>query len=399
MKIKTLSVSEVNNYIKKTLDNDFILNNLSVKGEISNLKYHTSGHIYFSLKDSNGKLNCIMFRNRAIDLHFELEEGMEVTVKCRCSIYPGNGSLQLYIEDIEKDGVGELYIKFEKLKEKLLKEGYFDEEYKKPMPSMPLRVGVITSETGAVIKDIINVTRRRNKMIDIVLFPANVQGIDAYKSIIKGLKFFNNKKNVDVIILGRGGGSLEELWNFNEEELAIEIFKSNIPVVSAVGHEVDYTISDFVSDLRAATPSQAAEIVVPIESEIKNSLNNIKNRLDELIEINILQEKNRMKNLSKILNLNSPISRIANSYLEVDTLKNRLNQSIVNKINNEKIRIESLNNILKAHNPINVLQKGYSIVEDNEGNILSSKDDLMEEKEISMLFKNGSVTGIFAPIK
>ncbi|AYE35647.1 exodeoxyribonuclease VII large subunit [Clostridium septicum] len=399
MKIKTLSVSEVNNYIKKTLDNDFILNNLSVKGEISNLKYHTSGHIYFSLKDSNGKLNCIMFRNRAIDLHFELEEGMEVTVKCRCSIYPGNGSLQLYIEDIEKDGVGELYIKFEKLKEKLLKEGYFDEEYKKPMPSMPLRVGVITSETGAVIKDIINVTRRRNKMIDIVLFPANVQGIDAYKSIIKGLKFFNNKKNVDVIILGRGGGSLEELWNFNEEELAIEIFKSNIPVVSAVGHEVDYTISDFVSDLRAATPSQAAEIVVPIESEIKNSLNNIKNRLDELIEINILQEKNRMKNLSKILNLNSPISRVANSYLEVDTLKNRLNQSIVNKINNEKIRIESLNNILKAHNPINVLQKGYSIVEDNEGNILSSKDDLMEEKEISMLFKNGSVTGIFAPIK
>ena len=399
MKIKTLSVSEVNNYIKKTLDNDFILNNLSVKGEISNLKYHTSGHIYFSLKDSNGKLNCIMFRNRAIDLHFELEEGMEVTVKCRCSIYPGNGSLQLYIDDIEKDGDGELYIKFEKLKEKLLKEGYFDEEYKKPMPSMPLRVGVITSETGAVIKDIINVTRRRNKMIDIVLFPANVQGIDAYKSIIKGLKFFNNKKNVDVIILGRGGGSLEELWNFNEEELAIEIFKSNIPVVSAVGHEVDYTISDFVSDLRAATPSQAAEIVVPIESEIKNSLNNIKNRLDELIEINILQEKDRMKNLSKILNLNSPISMVANGYLEVDTLKNRLNQSIVNKINNEKIRIESLNNILKAHNPINVLQKGYAIVEDNEGNILSSKDDLIEEKEISMLFKNGSVTGIFAPVK
>lgn len=398
MKIKTLSVSEVNNYIKKTLDNDFILNNLSVKGEISNLKYHTSGHIYFSLKDSNGKLNCIMFRNRAIELDFDLEEGMEVTVKCRCSIYPGNGSLQLYIDEISKDGLGALYIKFEKLKAKLLKEGYFDEEYKKPVPSMPLRIGVITSETGAVIKDIINVTRRRNKMVDIVLYPANVQGNDAYKSIIKGLKFFNNKRNVDVIIVGRGGGSLEELWNFNEEELAIEIFKSNIPVVSAVGHEVDYTISDFVSDLRAATPSQAAEIVVPIESEIKQELIDIKYRLNELIENKFIQEKYKVENLKKILNLNTPMSKVANAYMEIDSIKNRLNISMLNKINNEKLKLESLNDILNAHNPVNILQKGYTIVE-KDGKIISSKNELIGNDEIKILFKDGFLNGTFTSIK
>ena len=271
MKIKTLTVSELNNYIKKTLDNDFILNNLVIRGEISNLKYHSSGHIYFSLKDSISKINCIMFKSNSIELNFRLEEGMEVIVNARCSIYQGTGSLQLYIDRLQKEGIGELYVKFENLKKRLQDEGYFDESYKKEIPNMPRRVGVVTSETGAVIKDIINVTKRRSKLVDIVLYPALVQGEGAYKTIINGIRFFNKRKDIDIIIIGRGGGSIEELWNFNEEELAKEIFKSKIPIISAVGHETDFTIADFVSDYRASTPSQAAEIAVPLESDIRSN--------------------------------------------------------------------------------------------------------------------------------
>lgn len=398
MRIKTLSVSEVNNYIKKILDNDFILNNLSVKGEISNLKYHSSGHIYFSLKDSNGKINCVMFKGKAYELDFKLEEGMEVVISASCSIYPMNGSLQLYCNDIRKEGLGELHIKFEKLKAKLLKEGYFDEEYKKNIPIMPTRIGVVTSETGAVIKDIINVTRRRSSLVDVVLYPAKVQGVDAYKSLIKGVKYFNSKKSVDLIIIGRGGGSIEELWNFNEEELALEIFKSKIPIISAVGHEVDFTIADFVSDVRAATPSQAAELAVPLERLILLNLNQTEKRIEELIANRILEEKNNINNLSKMLKLNSPLNKIVNSYLEVDVLKERLTGYINNKIENEKLRIISLNEILQAYNPMNILSKGYSIIKDNKDNVIFEKEKLNEEIEINIVLKDGSVKGLFNPV-
>lgn len=398
MRIKTLSVSEVNNYIKKILDNDFILNNLSVKGEISNLKYHSSGHIYFSLKDSNGKINCVMFKGRACELDFQLEEGMEVVISASCSIYPMNGSLQLYCNDIRKEGLGELHIKFEKLKAKLLKEGYFDEEYKKAIPIMPMRIGVVTSETGAVIKDIINVTRRRSSLVDIVLYPANVQGALAYKSLIKGIKYFNSKKSVDLIIIGRGGGSIEELWNFNEEELALEIFKSKLPIISAVGHEVDFTISDFVSDIRAATPSQAAELAVPLERDILITLNQTEKRIEELIINRILEEKNNIDSLSKILKLNSPLNKIVNSYLEVDVLKDKLTRYMDNRVENEKLRIVSLNEILQAYNPMNILSKGYSIIQDNNKNIIIQKENLSEEKEINIILKDGSVRGVFSPL-
>ena len=227
MKIKTLSVTEVNNYIKRIMDNDFILNNLVVKGEISNLKYHSSGHVYFSLKDEISKVNCVMFKTNRLDLDFRLEEGMEVILYCRASIYPGSGSLQLYVNSIKKEGLGDLHIKFEMLKERLAKEGYFDIENKKDIPKMPKRIGVVTSETGAVIQDIINVSKRRNKYIDIVLYPAKVQGSMAYKTIIEGIKYFNKTKSVDTIIIGRGGGSIEELWSFNEEELAKEMVSGN----------------------------------------------------------------------------------------------------------------------------------------------------------------------------
>ncbi len=391
MRMKTLTVSEVNNYIKKILDNDFILNNLIVRGEISNLKYHSSGHIYFSLKDSVSKINCVMFKNSSMGLDFKLEDGMQVIANARCSIYQGTGALQLYVEKLQKEGLGELHIKFEELKKKLQEEGYFNEEHKKSIPKMPKRIGVVTSETGAVIRDIINVTRRRTSLVDIVLYPALVQGEGAYKSIIKGIKYFNEKKNVDTIIIGRGGGSLEELWNFNEEELAIEIFKSKIPIISAVGHEVDFTISDFVSDYRASTPSQAAEIAVPLESDIINTIKDYESKINKIILDTIKYEKGRLDNYKRLLYSNSPEVILSNSYIEIDRVYERISNIFINRMEKEKIRIKSLNDLIEAHNPINVLKKGFTIVEDTNNNIISSKKQLEGIEEINIIFNDGKV--------
>lgn len=398
MKIKTLTVSEVNNYLKRIIDNDFILNNLSVKGEISNLKYHSSGHIYFSLKDEGGKINCVMFRSKAIMLNLTLEEGMGVVIGGRASIYPQNGSIQLYCDTVEQEGRGELYIKFERLKEKLSKEGYFDEELKKEVPKFPSRVGIVTSPTGAAIRDIINVSRRRNRLVDLVLYPAKVQGIGAYKEVIDGIKYFNRTKSVDVIIIGRGGGSIEELWNFNEEELAKAIFKSKIPIISAVGHEVDFTISDFVSDVRAATPSQGAEIAVPLQSDIEDAIEYMNNRMGSIIANKLQLEKNKVDSLSRILKLNSPMTRIVNNYMIVEKLKERLNSNIVNKINLEKEKLSGLNNLLMAQNPCNLLNKGYAIIEDESG-VINTVKRMSEEKEINVFLADGLVKGKFSPDK
>lgn len=394
MKIKTLSVSEVSNYLKKIIDNDFILMNLSVKGEISNLKYHSSGHIYFSLKDEGSKINAIMFRDDKSSLNFKLEEGMSIIVKGRVSIYPASGSLQLYVKSVEQEGEGNLFIKFEKLKERLNKEGYFNEEHKKPIPVFPKRIGIITSETGAAVRDIINVSRRRNSLVDLILYPAQVQGKDAYKTLIDGIRYFDENKSVDVIILGRGGGSIEELWNFNEEDLAKEIFKCKIPIISAVGHETDFTISDFVSDLRAATPSQAAEIAVPLEEDLYLNIKGAEEFLNKEIKGLLLKEREKVKSLEKMINLQSPKEKIVNSYIEIDNLKKRLNSKILSKIYIEKEKLTGINNLLMANNPISLLNKGYAIIED-EKEIIKSIEQLKNDKDIEITLKDGKVNGHF----
>lgn len=394
MKIKTLSVSEVSNYLKKIIDNDFILMNLSVKGEISNLKYHSSGHIYFSLKDEGSKINAIIFKDDALKLNFRLEEGMSIRVKGRVSIYPPSGNLQLYIKEVEEEGEGDLFVRFEKLKEKLKKEGYFHEENKKPIPLFPKRIGIITSKTGAAIRDIINVSRRRNSLVDLVLYPAQVQGENAYKTIIDGIRYFDEKKDVDVIILGRGGGSIEELWNFNEEELAKEIFKCKIPIISAVGHETDFTISDFVSDLRAATPSQGAEIAVPLEEDLYLNIKGAEEFLNKEITSLLLKEKEKVKSLEKILKLQSPKEKIVNSYIEVDNLKNRLESILLSKIHIEKEKLKGINNLLMASNPISLLNKGYAIIEEDR-EIIKSIEQLKNDKDIKITLKDGKVSGHF----
>lgn len=397
MNIKTLTVTEVSSYIKRIIDNDFILSNLSVKGEISNLKMHSSGHIYFSLKDENSKINCVMFKSKAMYLDISLEEGQMVVIKGKASIYPATGSMQIYCDEISKEGLGDLFVKFENLKKKLAKKGYFDEYNKKSLPKYPKRIGVVTSPTGAAIRDIINVIKRRNSMIDIILYPAKVQGVGAYKEVIEGIKYFNKNKNVDLLIVGRGGGSIEELWSFNEEALAEAIYNSNLPIISAVGHEVDFTICDFVADVRAATPSQGGEIAAPLENSIKEEILRISVYLDNIIDNKLRDCKNEMLSVERILKLHSPLSKIENCYLEVDKLKDRLDFALKTKLSKEKQKLESLNDLLIAHNPVKILSRGYAIIEDNNNILIKSKEQLREDTNLNITFKDGDIKGKFIP--
>lgn len=391
MKLKTLSVGEVNNYVKKLVENDFILKNLNVKGEISNLKFHSSGHIYFSLKDENSKVNCIMFKNNAVNLDFRLEEGMKVEIKARLGVYHKEGTYQLYCENIKKAGIGELFEEFHKLKKELSEEGIFDEKYKRALPKFPKRIGIITARTGAAVRDIINVIQRRNKSLDIILYPAKVQGENAADSIIEGIRYFNNEKSVDVIILGRGGGSIEELWAFNNRDLAYEIFNSRIPTVSAVGHEVDFTISDFVSDMRAPTPSAAGELVSPSLQEMINDLLNKKEFLHRAIDRKFLNAKKDVDLLHKELKGNNPKHIIEKRIKEVNSLEEKLNFLGKRKIDKAKDDLIALNSILQTLNPLNTLGRGYSVIMDKEDKVINKVSELKKNDMVKVIMKDGSV--------
>uniref|UniRef100_UPI0039E91A09 exodeoxyribonuclease VII large subunit n=1 Tax=Clostridium perfringens TaxID=1502 RepID=UPI0039E91A09 len=391
MKLKTLSVGEVNNYVKKLVENDFILKNLNVKGEISNLKFHSSGHIYFSLKDENSKVNCIMFKNNAVNLDFRLEEGMKVEIKARLGVYHKEGTYQLYCENIKKAGIGELFEEFHKLKKELSEEGIFDEKYKRALPKFPKRIGIITARTGAAVRDIINVIQRRNKSLDIILYPAKVQGENAADSIIEGIRYFNNEKSVDVIILGRGGGSIEELWAFNNRYLAYEIFNSRIPTVSAVGHEVDFTISDFVSDMRAPTPSAAGELVSPSLQEMTNDLVNKKEFLHRAIDRKFLNSKRDVDLLYKGLKGNNPKHIIEKRIKEVNSLEEKLNFLGKRKIDKAKDELIALNSILQTLNPLNTLGRGYSVIMDKEDKVINEVSELKKNDMVKVIMKDGSV--------
>ncbi|HHD2733628.1 exodeoxyribonuclease VII large subunit [Clostridium perfringens] len=391
MKLKTLSVGEVNNYVKKLVENDFILKNLNVKGEISNLKFHSSGHIYFSLKDENSKVNCIMFKNNAVNLDFRLEEGMKVEIKARLGVYHKEGTYQLYCENIKKAGIGELFEEFHKLKKELSEEGIFDEKYKRALPKFPKRVGIITARTGAAVRDIIKVIQRRNKSLDIILYPAKVQGENAADSIIEGIRYFNNEKSVDVIILGRGGGSIEELWAFNNRDLAYEIFNSRIPTVSAVGHEVDFTISDFVSDMRAPTPSAAGELVSPSLKEMINDLVNKKEFLHRAIDRKFLNAKKDVDLLHKGLKGNNPKHIIEKRIKEVNSLEEKLNFLGKRKIDKAKDELIALNSILQTLNPLNTLGRGYSVIMDKEDKVINEVSELKKNDMVKVIMKDGSV--------
>lgn len=395
MKLKTLTVTDVNNYLKRIVDNDFIMNNLSVKGELSNLKFHSSGHVYFSLKDEASKINCVIFKNDAQNLEFLMENGMEVNIRAKLSLYSKEGTYQLYCKEISKIGIGELFEKYERLKKELENEGLFEMAYKRKIVKFPKKIGVITSPTGAAVKDIIRVIKRRNNLVDIIVYPAKVQGIGAEETLIDGIQYFNNKKNVNTIIIGRGGGSIEELWAFNSKELAYEIFNSKIPTISAVGHEVDFTICDFVSDLRAATPSAAAEMSVSEISEEKIHIKNMESILFRDINRIIEKESIFLKNMESILKRYTPKILVENERKKLDFYSKELEKITLSTLDKEKERIISLNKLLVSLNPLNILDRGFSIVSDNEGNVLTSVKDLEKKEEIEIGMKDGKIKGKF----
>lgn len=390
MYIKIITVSELSGYIKKVIDSDFILNNTHVKGEISNLKSHSSGHLYFSLKDDFGKINCIMFKTKAETLKFQPENGMEVIVKGKVSVYLKDGAYQLYCNEMELQGIGELSIAFEKLKAKLENEGLFNEDHKKPIPMYAKNIGVITSPTGAAVKDIINVATRRNPGINITIYPALVQGKNSPEEIVKGISNLNKIKDIDVILLSRGGGSIEELWSFNDEKLAYAIYNSKKPIVSAVGHETDFTIADFVSDFRAPTPSAGAEIISFSVEEASRNLEAVRNLLNKYLNDFLMSKRDNLKYLEKIIELNSPMAYIANFYSEIDNKKQILTRAISNRLNIEKETLSKLNALLHAHNPINVLNKGYAVIEDDEQKLILQMKDLICENKVKITLKDGS---------
>jgi len=391
MYIKVLTVSELNNYIKKVIDSDFILGNAYIKGEISNFKLHTSGHAYFSLKDENGKINCVMFRSDAQNLKFIPENGMKVNVKGRVSVYIKDGAYQLYASEIELEGMGELYIAFEKLKEKLAKKGMFDEKHKQSIPAYPSKIGVITSKTGAAVRDIINVSRRRNKNIDIIIYPVLVQGIKASKELIKGLEYMNSISDVDTIIIARGGGSIEELWAFNDEELAYAVYNSKKPVVTGVGHETDFTIVDFVSDMRAPTPSAAAEIAVPDLMQFNDRIYTMKKRLSAVTEYYFENKRNELEIKKRIIENNSPEAFIVNGYSILEKLQELLLIKTKRRLETEKEKISKYKSILASNNPQNVLNKGYSIIKDKNGNFIDNVKRLRNEKNVVVVMKDGAI--------
>ena len=389
MKLRALDISEANSYIKRILSNDPILYNLKVKGEISNLKIHNSGNVYLSLKDEFSKLNCVIFKDN-YDKNLELKNGSKIIGNGYVSIYERDGLYQLYINSIEIEGLGNLYIEFNKLKEKLINEGLFDEKYKKSIPKIPRSIGVITSETGAVIRDIINIIKRRYPKVSIKLYPVNVQGIKSKFDICEGIRFFNKMQNVDTIILGRGGGSIEELWSFNEEIVAREIFNSKIPIISAVGHETDFTICDFVSDMRAPTPSAAAEIATPSLDDMYFKLENIKSRMNKSLTKIIEIDEYKLKSIFEKINNNLELYTLRDKIIQLDNIYDKISFEIENNITTKREHLIKSGSILYNLSPLSTIERGYSVVQKN-GKLINSIKDLKLNESIDITLKDGNL--------
>lgn len=385
------SVSQLNSYIKGLFERDIHLSNVWVRGEISNCKVHYTGHIYLTLKDEAGTMRGVMFRGYASRLGFVPENGMKIIACGRISVYERDGSYQIYIEDMQPDGIGALHIAYEQLKEKLKNEGLFLEEHKKTLPRFPETVGVITASTGAAVRDIIHVIKRRYSYGKIVIYPVLVQGEGAPSQIVEAIKYFNQNKCADVLIVGRGGGSIEDLWAFNDENVARAIFASEIPVISAVGHETDFTIADFVADRRAPTPSAAAEIAVPDKSEFLKRIISINERLLYAFTSDLQMKKNRVLNLANHRVFKNPLEIVNNQrqYLDFCMESMRKNMEIITVKKRKEFEAQYLK--LNALSPLEVLSRGYSIVSGENKNIVKSVDDIVVSENIKIKLSDGIV--------
>lgn len=412
MDIKYITISDLNRYIKAKFDIDSNLNNVYLKGEISNFKHHTRGHFYFTLKDENSRLSAVMFNFNASKVGFEPEDGMKVLVSGRISVYEATGSYQIYVNTMEMDGIGNLYLEFEKLKKKLASEGLFNKEHKKPIPKYPKTIGIITAPTGAAIRDILSTIKRRYPIAKTILFPALVQGEGAKESVTRQLKKAQ-EYDLDVIICGRGGGSIEDLWCFNEEMVARAIYESKIPVISAVGHEIDFTIADFVADLRAPTPTGAAEMAVPNITDLNNLFNQLKIRATKAIQNKIDGTENRLKTLTSKQILKNPLSIYEIKEQRLDNLLDRLQLFIANKLKEDNLRYHKIidNKLLKEPtkilenkeyqfnillktvtilNPMKILDSGYSIVK-NKNEVITSVKLVNVNDVINIALKDGTI--------
>jgi len=390
MQYNAITVTELNTYVKEKFEQDEYLNNVLVKGEISNFKHHYTGHMYFTLKDENSLIKCVMFKGYTANLNFIPKDGVKVVILGTVSVFERDGVYQIYAKAMKEDGIGSLHEQYEKLKLKLEQEGLFDLKNKKKIPYMPKCIGVLTSNTGAVIRDIINVATRRNPNVYIKLLPVPVQGVGAGEKIANAIKIMNEQKLADVIIVARGGGSLEDLWPFNEEIVARAIFNSCLPVISAVGHETDFTIADFVADLRAPTPSAAAELAVQNIQDINEKLNTYKSRYKIALTRKLEVMKLRYQKCMQTKVFKDPMHKINEYYMVLDKLLNKMEYVITNKVKDEKTKM--IKNIAKLDtlSPLKTLSRGYTIAQ-CDGKIVNSSKNLNQGDIIKLTFSDGEV--------
>lgn len=391
------TVRQVNSYIKNMFAQDFMLNRIYVKGEVSNLKYHTSGHIYFSLKDESGTIACVMFAGSRSGLSFRMEEGQQIIVLGVVDVYARDGKYQLYARKIVRDGVGLLYERFELLKKELQEMGMFAPEYKQKIPKYIRRLGVVTAPTGAAVRDIINITKRRNPFVQIILYPALVQGEGASESIVKGIHALEAEK-VDVMIVGRGGGSMEDLWAFNEEAVARAVFDCSVPVISAVGHETDTTIIDFVADLRAPTPSAAAELAVYDFMEMKKNLKLREERLLHFMQLILERKRQKLEQYSLRMRAYHPQQRLNEQRQFAADAENRLRREMMRRLEQEKYRLGLMAERLKGLSPLEKLSQGYAYVENSSGANVRTVSNVKQGEQIMVYVTDGriraEVTGV-----
>ena len=420
MDVQYITIGALNNYLKKLFDNDNNLKDVYLKGEISNFKAHTRGHLYFTLKDETSRINAVMFSYKASMLSFLPADGMKVLVRGKVSIYEATGSYQIYVEEMSQDGLGNLYIEFEKLKKKLAAEGLFSQEHKKKIPKVPKKIGIVTASTGAAIRDILTTIKRRFPICETILFPSLVQGADAAKDIVKKIEIANTF-DIDTLIVGRGGGAIEDLWPFNEEIVARAIYNSKVPIISAVGHEIDFTIADFVADLRAPTPTAAAELAVPNIETIKTYLENVVNRSTISINGYIETDKQKLSSLINSYVLKKPTAMYEIKEQNLDFLIDRLNKEMKIILDNTKIRLfkvtssyiltnpdilykfktqnlKHLINKLEVLNPMNTLARGYAIVKSNN-KVVSSIKEIKKDDIININIKNGIIDALVMEVK
>ena len=390
-KEKIYEVSELNQYIKQILESVPALDNLLIRGELSNYKVYPSGHHYFTLKDAQGALRCVMFKGSAAKLKFRPESGMKVIASGRISVFPRDGAYQLYCTSLSADGIGDLYVAFEQLKEKLYQEGLFDPAHKKPLPQYPKRIAIVTSSAGAAVHDMIRILRHRYPLAKVLLLPVRVQGVEAPPEIVGAIRYANRWKLADVLITGRGGGSIEDLWAFNDERVARAIYDSEIPVISAVGHEPDVTISDFVADRRASTPSNAAEIAVPDMTELLRYLQGAGNRLTQA-ELNLLErEERRLTNLAGKRALTDPTAFLQDRRLQLDYVQQKLGGAARTVLEKDSRRFAQLTAKLDAMSPLKVLGRGYAMAQSDSGEVLRSAQQVEIGDQVRVRLGQGSL--------